>query len=95
MVYANEPSAFDRHAAEIGYVVATHTALGVGGAPPRDLVRHVLDNWDVVGEAKSVLMERFQVGSSEAFQMLKRLSLSSSADLLGLSQQVIDKATQL
>lgn len=95
MVYANEPSAFDRHAEEIGYVVATHTALGVGGAPPRDLVRHVLDNWDVVGEAKSVLMERFQVGSSEAFQMLKRLSLSSSADLLGLSQQVIDKATQL
>ncbi|MFL0176245.1 ANTAR domain-containing protein [Mycobacterium sp. SMC-13] len=55
----------------------------------------MLDNWDVVSEAKSILMERFQVGASEAFQMLKRLSLSSSTDLLGLSQRVIDKAKQL
>lgn len=95
MIYANEPNAFDRHAEEIGYVVATHTALAVGGAQPRDRVRHVLDNWDVVTQAKSVLMEQFQVGSSEAFQMLKRLSLSSSNDLLRLSQCVIDKARQL
>lgn len=94
MVYATEPNAFDRHAEEIGYVMATHTALAVGNAQPQDLVRHVLEHWDVVGEAKSVLMERFQVGSSEAFQMLKRLSLSSSNDLLRLSQCVIDKATQ-
>lgn len=95
MIYANEPNAFDRHAEEIGYVVATHTALAVGGAPPRDLVRHVLDDWDVVWQAKVLLMERFQVGGSEAFQMLKRLSLSSSGDLLGLSQRVIEKAKQL
>ncbi|WP_135356303.1 GAF and ANTAR domain-containing protein [Mycolicibacterium sp. NCC-Tsukiji] len=95
MVYADEPNAFDRHAEEIGYVVATHTALAVGGAQPRDLVRHVLDNWDVVTQAKSVLMERFQIGGAEAFQMLKRLSLSSSNDLLRLSQCVIDKARQL
>ena len=95
MIYANEPHAFDRHAEEIGYVVATHTALAVGGAQPLDLVRHVLDNWDVVSEAKSILMERFQVGASEAFQMLKRLAPSSSTDLLGLSQRVIDKAKEL
>ena len=95
MIYANVPHAFDRHAEEIGYVVATHTALAVGGEPPRDLVRHVLDSWSVVGEAKSLLMERFQIGSVEAFQMLKRLSLSSRADLLDLSQQVIAKAKQL
>jgi ANTAR domain/GAF domain len=95
MIYANEPNAFDRHAEEIGYVVATHTALIAGGQQPRDLVRHVLDNWVVVAEAKSLLMERFQIGGGEAFQMLKRLSLSSSADLARLSQQVIDKAKQL
>lgn len=95
MIYANEANAFDRHAEEIGYVVATHTALAAGGAQPRDLVRHVLDRWGIVSEAKSLLMERFQIGGVEAFQMLKRLSLSSSGDLIGLSQQVIDKAKQL
>ncbi|WP_285032274.1 GAF and ANTAR domain-containing protein [Mycolicibacterium sp. lyk4-40-TYG-92] len=95
MVYANEPNAFDRHAEQIGYVVATHTALAVGGGQPRDLVRHVLDNWDKVAQAEAFLMERFQIGRAEAFQMLKRLSLSSNADLVGLSQRVIDKARQL
>jgi GAF domain-containing protein len=95
MVYANEPNAFDRHAEEIGYVVATHTGLAIEGQQPRDLVRHVLGHWDVVAQAKSLLMERFQIGSAEAFQMLKRLSLSADADLLGLSRQVIDKARQL
>ncbi|MUL77964.1 hypothetical protein FZI94_18165 [Mycobacterium sp. CBMA226] len=40
-------------------------------------------------------MERFQIGGGEAFQMLKRLSLSSSADLARLSQQLIDKTKQL
>ncbi|SHT84732.1 response regulator receiver/ANTAR domain-containing protein [Mycobacteroides abscessus subsp. abscessus] len=95
MVYGNEPNAFDRRAEQIGYVVATHTALAVGGRQPRDLVRHVLDNWDKVVQAEALLMERFQIGGAEAFQMLKRLSLSSNADLTGLSQQVIAKAKQL
>jgi AmiR/NasT family two-component response regulator len=45
---------------------------------------------DRIGQAKGILMERFNIDSVQAFDMLRRLSQESNTPIRDLAERVID-----
>ena len=87
-LYSEQPNAFDDEAEEIGYVIATHAALAWDARPPKGQFRSVLASRDIIGQAKGMLMARFDISAIAAFELLKRLSQHSNAQLVDMARRV-------
>jgi transcriptional regulator with GAF, ATPase, and Fis domain len=88
--YAEQPNAFDDDAAQLGLILATHTAL-VWNMVRRDAAfRRALASRDIIGQAKGIIMERFDVGATHAFELLKRLSQSSNTPLAAVARRLVE-----
>jgi AmiR/NasT family two-component response regulator len=53
-------------------------------------LQSALSNRDLIGQAKGVIMERYQVDAIRAFEMLRELSQSANDKLVDVAVRVID-----
>ena len=88
--YAEQPHAFDEEAAEMGLILATHTALAWNLVRRDEQFRSALASRDIIGQAKGMIMERFKIDAVQAFELLKRLSQSSNTPLAAVARQLVD-----
>ena len=95
-LYGNARGAFDETARALGTVFAAHAALALAGAQvhERDLVniatlRQALDNRDVIGQAKGILMATRHVDSDAAFDLLRGASNALNAKLHVVAGRVV------
>lgn len=88
--YAEQPRAFDQNSMELGVIFAGHVGLAWSIFRRTDEFRSALASRDIIGQAKGILMERFQVDSGQAFDLLTHLSRESHSKLLAVAQKVID-----
>jgi AmiR/NasT family two-component response regulator len=75
---------------EIGGVFAAHVALAWSMMRRQDQFRSALASRDVIGQAKGVIMERFNLDAVEAFELLSRLSQKSNTKLIEIARSLID-----
>ncbi|MBI2703605.1 MAG: GAF and ANTAR domain-containing protein [Mycobacterium sp.] len=87
-LYADQPYAFDEAAEEIGYVLATHAALAWDTVRREDHFLSALATRDVIGQAKGILMARFNIDAVQAFELLKRLSQERNTKLIDVAHQI-------
>ena len=87
-VYSEVPNAFDLEAEEIGIVFATHAALVWDSVRREREFRSALASRDIIGQAKGVVMERFQVDAVQAFELLKKLSQESNSAVTEIARRV-------
>ncbi|WP_224389281.1 ANTAR domain-containing protein [Pseudonocardia sp. ICBG1293] len=74
-VWSDEVGAFgDERSRTIMAVLAAQAAVAVSGAQQAENLARALRSRDVIGRAKGILMERFQLGDDGAFQLLVRSS---------------------
>jgi transcriptional regulator with GAF, ATPase, and Fis domain len=88
--YAQRPDVFDEEAAEMGLILATHTALGWNLVRRDEQFRSALASRDIIGQAKGMIMERFKIDAVQAFELLKRLSQSSNTPLVVVARQLVE-----
>jgi ANTAR domain/GAF domain len=88
--YANTPHAFNDEAMELGGVFATHVALAWSMMRRQDQFRSALASRDIIGQAKGMVMERFNLDAVEAFELLTRLSQQSNTRLTDIAARLID-----
>ncbi|WP_139830869.1 GAF and ANTAR domain-containing protein [Mycobacterium paraense] len=88
--YAEHPHAFTDESLEIGGIFATHVALAWSIMRRQDQFRSALASRDVIGQAKGVIMERFNLDAVEAFELLARLSQQSNTKLIEIARSLID-----
>jgi ANTAR domain/GAF domain len=88
--YADRPFAFDDSSIEMGLIVATHTALAWNLLNREKQFRSALASRDIIGQAKGILMERFNVDAVAAFELLKRLSQDSNRPLATIAEQLVN-----
>jgi GAF domain-containing protein len=88
--YAEKPHAFTEDSLELGRVFATHTALAWSMMRRRDQFRSALASRDIIGQAKGVLMERFDFDAVEAFELLTRLSQQTNTKVIDIAAKLID-----
>jgi AmiR/NasT family two-component response regulator len=53
-------------------------------------LHHALETRDIIGQAKGILMERFNVDAVAAFQLLVRVSQESNTRLAVIAQKLVD-----
>lgn len=88
--YADRPHAFDQESVELGTVYATHIALAWSMMRRQDQFRSALASRDIIGQAKGMVMERFNLDAVEAFELLTRLSQQSNTRLVDIAAALID-----
>jgi hypothetical protein len=89
-LFAFEPNVFNSEAEAIGSVLAAHGAAAIVASRHGETLESALLSRDVIGQAKGMIMERFNVDAMRAFAMLRELSQSSNTKLVDIAQQVIE-----
>lgn len=88
-LYAESPGAFDDDSIELGLVYAAHTSVAWNSMRREQQFRSALASRDVIGQAKGLLMERFNIDAVAAFELLRRLSQESNTRLAEIAERLV------
>ncbi len=88
--YAESPNAFDEESVELGLIFATHTALVWSLLRRDEQLRSALVSRDVIGQAKGIVMERFDTDAVHAFELLKTLSQTSNVPVAEIARRLVN-----
>jgi GAF domain-containing protein len=89
-LYAARPRAFSADDLAVAELCATLAAVALVEARRTEQLRRALDNRDVIGQAKGILMERHKVGSDQAFRLLAQVSQQRNRRLLVVASHLIE-----
>jgi transcriptional regulator with GAF, ATPase, and Fis domain len=88
-LFSREIDAFDEESEQVGIVFASHAALALAHARKIENLSLALDNRDVIGQAKGILMERYGLVGEQVFDVLLRLSRSGNRNLSDLARELV------
>jgi putative methionine-R-sulfoxide reductase with GAF domain len=88
--YAEYPHTFDADSEDLGLVYVTYAALAWTALRRDEQSRSALASRDLIGQAKGIIMERFNIDAVQAFELLKRLSQESNTAVTQISRRLID-----
>ena len=83
------PRAFSHEAEAVGAMLATHAAVALAAVNTREQFSSALASRDHIGQAKGIIMERFNIDAMQAFEMLTKLSQESNVPIRDLAGRVI------
>jgi AmiR/NasT family two-component response regulator len=90
--YAASPGAYGPDAESVGLLFAAHAAVAMSGAEEVAQLRQAASSRDLIGQAKGILMERYDLGSDEeAFDLMVRASQSSHLKLHLVARQLVER----
>ncbi|UMB70649.1 GAF and ANTAR domain-containing protein [Mycobacterium paraterrae] len=89
-VYAEKPNAFDVGMTESALRYASYVSIAWTLARRDEQFHEALKSRDIIGQAKGMIMERFEVDATQAFHLLKRLSQSSNTPLARIAAEVVE-----
>ena len=88
-LFSTRPGAFDSDAQAIGAMLATHAAIVLIAQDREAQFQSALASRDAIGQAKGMIMERFQVDAVRAFELLKKLSQDTNTRLVDVAAQIV------
>jgi len=88
-LYAEPTHVFDDDSVELGLIFATHTALTWNLLRRDEQFKSALASRDIIGQAKGMIMERFNIDAVQAFELLKRLSQNSNAPVAEIARRLV------
>ncbi|MEH3155253.1 MAG: GAF and ANTAR domain-containing protein [Gordonia paraffinivorans] len=89
-LHSERTDAFDGLTRGSCMVYATHAAIAVNNARRSDQFHSALASRDVIGQAKGMIMERFDIDAGAAFTLLQKLSQDSNTPLARVAAQLVD-----
>lgn len=89
-LFNTEPNAFTADDEAIAYILARHASVAVASARDDETMATAVDARKLVGQAMGILMERFDLDESGAFEILKRYSQQHNIKLRDVAQELID-----
>jgi hypothetical protein len=93
-LYAAEPGVFDSEARLLAGLFGVQAAMLLHGSEQAVHLGRAVDSRDVIGQAKGVLMERFGVDETEAFQMLVESSQSTNLKLIDVARWLLGEVAR-
>jgi GAF domain-containing protein len=89
-LFSFKPNAFDGESETFGVVLAAHAAAAILASREGEELQSALTTRDRIGQAKGIIMERYNVDDVRAFEMLRRLSQDSNTRLSDIAARVIE-----
>lgn len=87
-LYATGPDAFGVADEQVGAPLATHAAVAMVAKRTESQLWAAIDSRDVIGQAKGVLMERYEITAEQAFDRLIAASQAANMKLRAVAAQV-------
>jgi len=88
-LYSRSPGAFTDESEHVGLLFAAHAAIAYANAQKQDQLAQGLATRDLIGQAKGILMERYQISGDQAFAVLVRTSQNSNRKLRDVADYLI------
>ena len=85
---------WDSEAETVGMVLAAHAAAAILASREGEQLQSALSTRDRIGQAKGIIMERFNIDDVRAFAMLRQLSQDTNIKLIDVAQRVIDTRSE-
>jgi len=89
-VFGSKPDTFTSESEAIGLVLASHAAAAILASRQGEQLQSAVASRDTIGQAKGIIMERFNVDAVRAFELLRQLSQTDNTPLAAIAQRVID-----
>jgi transcriptional regulator with GAF, ATPase, and Fis domain len=90
-LFGFQPQVFSGEAETISAMLASHAAAALVAANRQHQFESALASRDTIGQAKGMIMERFNVDAVQAFELLRKLSQDSNTPLHRLAQELISR----
>jgi GAF domain-containing protein len=90
--YADHPQAFSEDSRRIAAIFATLGALAWSNVVRTQQFKEALSTRDMIGQAKGILIERYDLDDQTAFNTLIKLSQSMNTPLREIARRVIEDA---
>jgi GAF domain-containing protein len=88
-VYGDDVGVFSDESIFVGELLAQHASVALFGSEAEEQFDDALSTRDVIGQAKGIIMERFNVDAFAAFELLRRLSQESNTKLMDVARKVV------
>jgi AmiR/NasT family two-component response regulator len=88
-LYAVPACAFDDESIELGLIYAAHTTVAWNAMRGHEQFISALASRDLIGQAKGMLMERFDIDALAAFELLRKLSQESNIKLIDIAAKLV------
>jgi GAF domain-containing protein len=89
-LYADRPGAFDANDMATATIFARHASVALANAHQEQGLLTAIDARKVIGQAQGILMERFDIESDRAFEVLRRYSQNHNQKLHAVATWVVD-----
>ena len=89
-IFSFESAAFGPEDEAVGQVLAAHAAAAILASRQGEQLQSALSSRDLIGQAKGIIMERYDVDAIRAFELLKALSQTENVKLVEIAKRVID-----
>ncbi|GAA1093789.1 hypothetical protein GCM10009629_41960 [Pseudonocardia alni] len=93
-LYSTSPNTIDEHTRTIAGLFGVQAALLLYGSDTAAHLNRAVDNRDLIGQAKGVLMERFKADDTTAFHMLVKASQDTNLKLTTVALWVTGSVSQ-
>ncbi|MEV7397508.1 anti-sigma factor antagonist [Aeromicrobium sp. NPDC092404] len=90
-LYSREPGAFTAGDVAVAATFARHASIALASGEEVFHLKIAADSRNLLGQAQGILMERFDIDSDRAFDVLRRHSQSHNVKLAVIAQQVVDQ----
>jgi transcriptional regulator with GAF, ATPase, and Fis domain len=93
-LFGRAPGVFNPEKEAVAAMLATHAAIALIADDERLQFKSALASRDVIGQAKGMIMERFDVDAVRAFELLKKLSQSSNTRLVAVAEELVARGSE-
>lgn len=88
-LFGFQPGSLTSESEALGAMLATQAALLIIAADRQQQFESALASRDVIGQAKGIIMERFDVDAMQAFELLTRLSQQLNTPLRSIAERLV------
>jgi len=89
-LFGFSPRGWDEESVMTGSVLAAHAAAALLASRHAEQMHSALVSRDRIGQAKGIIMERFKVDDTAAFELMRRLSQENNIRLADIADRIID-----
>jgi transcriptional regulator with GAF, ATPase, and Fis domain len=93
-LFGIEPDVFTAENEAVGAMLATHAATALIADDERLQFQSALASRDIIGQAKGIIMERFDVDAVRAFELLRSLSQDSNTRLASVAKELVSRGPE-
>lgn len=93
-LFGLKPNVFTPEFEAVGAMLATHAAIALIEDDVRLQFQSALASRDIIGQAKGMIMERFNVDAIRAFELLTRLSQDSNTRVAEIAEQIVSRGSK-